>query len=89
MTDAIQIINSIGFPIFCVLALGIFVYRTFQRISDENKDREAKLYEMVGKLQEQLANSIETNSRFVTRLEAITSDIDDIKTLLNMSGDEK
>lgn len=89
MTEAIQIINSIGFPIFCVLALGIFVYRTFQRISDENKDREAKLYEMVGKLQEQLANSIETNSRFVTRLEAITSDIDDIKTLLNMSGDEK
>lgn len=89
MTDAIQIINSVGFPIFCVLALGIFVYRAFQKITEENNNREAKLYEMVGKLQEQLANSIETNSRFVTRLEAMSADIDDIKDHLNMNGDEK
>lgn len=81
-----QLIATVGFPIFCVLALGMFIYKSYNNISTINKEREDKLYTMLGKTQEQLDNAQETNSKFLTVLEQINrdteemkSDIDDIK----------
>ena len=60
--------------------------RAFVQKNPINKEREDKLYTMLGKTQEQLDNAQETNSKFLTVLEQINrdteemkSDIDDIK----------
>lgn len=85
--DAIStLITTVGFPIFCVLALGIFVYKAYNRISDENRQREEKLYTMLGKSQEQLDRMEEVNASFVEVLndfkednKLIKKDLEDIK----------
>ena len=81
-----QLITTVGFPIFCVLALGGFIYKSYNNITTINKEREDKLYIMLGKTQEQLDNAQNTNAKFLTVLEQINkdteemkSDIDDIK----------
>lgn len=73
------IITTVGFPIFCVLALGWFVYKAYNNISVENKGREEKLYTMLGKTQEQLDNAQKTNAKFVAVLEDFTRDTETIK----------
>ena len=84
--SATDLITTVGFPIFCVLALGAFIYVSYNRITEENKERENKLYEMLGKTQVQLDNAQETNSKFLSVLESINeetkimkADINDIK----------
>lgn len=81
-----SLVSTVGFPIFCVLALGFFVYRAYNRISDENRQREEKLYTMLGKSQEQLDRMHDVNEQFVEVLEnfkadneVIKRDIEDIK----------
>lgn len=51
--DWMQVLQNFGFPIFCVIACGIFIYKLVQRDKDEAKEREDKLYEM------QTANTIQ------------------------------
>ena len=29
-----QVITTVGFPIFCVLALGMFIYKSYNNITD-------------------------------------------------------
>lgn len=81
-----SLVSTVGFPIFCVLALGFFVYKAYIRISDENRQREEKLYTMLGKSQEQLDRMHDVNEQFVEVLEnfkadneVIKKDIEDIK----------
>lgn len=45
MTDMVQIIQTLGFPIACVVALGVFLYKIINRDKDEAADREARLIE--------------------------------------------
>ena len=79
-TDTVAtLISNVGFPIFCVLALGFFVYKAYIRISDENRQREEKLYTMLGKNQEQLDRLEDVNSQFVEVLNAFKSDNQVIK----------
>ena len=79
MDEVTTIISTVGFPIFCVLALGWFVYKAYNNISVNNKDREEKLYTMLGKTQEQLDNAQNTNAKFVAVLEDFTRDTEVIK----------
>ena len=91
LQDTINVIQSLGFPVFCVLALGALVWKGFDRITTANQDREQKLYMMLGETREQLQKAIEVNASFVEILSDMRSDVasvqDDIvkiKTKLNM-----
>lgn len=83
------LISTVGFPIFCTLALGAFIYKAMLKITDGNRERESKLYELIGKTQEQLSAAQETNGRFLSVLSQINdeqkemrNDIDEIKETL-------
>lgn len=86
------LITSIGFPIFCVLALGFFIYKSYEQIEKRNECREEKLYTMLANSQSAIDNAIETNAKFVAQLESmqsnvnrISDDVDDIKEYLKLN----
>lgn len=87
-----SLITSIGFPIFCVLALGFFIYKSYEQIEKRNEGREEKLYTMLANSQSAIDNAIETNAKFVAQLESmqsnvnrISDDVDDIKEYLKLN----
>ena len=91
LQDIITVISNLGFPIFCVLALGALVWKGFDKITTANADREAKLYLMLGETRAQLEKAIEVNASFVeilsdmrTDVASVQDDIVKIKTKLNM-----
>lgn len=72
-------IANVGFPIVCVVALGWFIYKSYDRIQKSNEKREEKLYTMLGKSQTQLDKLEDTNDKFVKVLESFKKDQDDIR----------
>lgn len=72
-------INSVGFPILCVLGLAFFIWKAFREITDRNYDREEKLYTMLEKTQEQLNSAQNTNAGFLRVLETFKKDQDEIR----------
>ena len=86
------LITSVGFPIFCVLALGFFIYKSYEKIEKRNEVREEKLYTMLANSQSAIDNAIDTNAKFVAQLESmqnnvnrISDDVDDIKEYLKLN----
>lgn len=82
-----QIITSFGFPIACVIALGIFVYIIYKDTNKNHKadiekmsERENLLYQEIGKNREVIAQAIATISKYAEKLEVIQSDVNEIKT---------
>lgn len=91
--DIVQIISTLGFPIACVIALGWFVKTTFDKISTANTNREARLFETIGKQEEVLRQLSDTNAKFLDTLGDISKqlnetreDVEDIKNILNISN---
>lgn len=74
-----QMISSVGFPIACVVALGVFVWKGVNIIIENNKAREQQLYATIKEVREQLTKSAETNASFIKVLEVMSKDIEDIK----------
>lgn len=92
ITTVEGLITSVGFPIFCVLALGFFIYKSYENIEKRNEGREEKLYTMLANSQSAIDNAIETNAKFVAQLESMQSnvnrildDVDDIKEYLKLN----
>ena len=86
------LITTVGFPIFCVLALGFFIYKSYEQIEKRNEGREEKLYTMLANAQSAIDNAIDTNAKFVAQLESmqnnvnrISDDVDDIKEFLKLN----
>lgn len=75
-----SLIGQVGFPIVCVLALAWFIYQYINRIETKNVDREEKLYTFLGRAQEQLDEAQKTNAGFVEILKSYRTDLDEIKT---------
>lgn len=73
------LITSLGFPIVCVVALGWFIWKIWTSQQDQNKEREDKLYEYLGKAQALNEELTKTNSEFVEVLHSYKSDLDTIK----------
>lgn len=97
MTDVVQIIQTLGFPIACVVALGVFLYKIINRDKDEAADREARLIDVNEKISDSLqkvADTIEeqnhinselseTNRMLVDKIEGKLDQIDtDIQQVL-------
>lgn len=72
-------ISTLGFPIVCVLFLGWFIWKIWMSQQDQNKEREDKLYEYLGKAQAVNEQLTKTNSEFVEVLHSYKSDLDTIK----------
>ena len=77
--DVLQnLITSIGFPITCVIFLGMFIYRFSNQVMSYNKEREDKLYVLVGKSQEQLDRLEDTLEDYITVLGKLRDDVNRI-----------
>lgn len=70
--DVQQIIQSLGFPVACVVFLGWFCYKYINRIMDENQSREARYQEM-------LTNYGTKMAEISKALAEIKNDIGDLK----------
>lgn len=71
VSNITSLISTVGFPIFCVLCMGFFFYKVWQK----NTDREDKAMERNAEQMEKFSNSLdkfnETLIRIDTRLEAV------------------
>jgi len=74
-----NLINGVGFPIFCVLALGFFIYKSYEKITERNQDREERLYKMIEDNHQEMERLEKTNSEFVEVLHVFRTDLEDIK----------
>lgn len=84
-----QMISDVGFPIFCVVALAYFMYKTFVQMNAQNLEREKVLYKMLDDVRDELNRATEINAGFMKVLEnfqedlnKIQSDISDIKVIV-------
>ena len=71
----IELIGTMGFPIVCVLALGIFVYKLWQ----QSVEREKTLMEEITENRLVNEKAIETIAHYAEKLDIIQSDIGVIK----------
>lgn len=81
-----QIISSLGFPIFCTVALGFFIYKSYANITANNKEREVGFYKVIGEQQVVIEKALETNAKLaqsvdlmLTELRETREDIESIK----------
>ena len=73
------LITSLGFPIVCVIALGWFIYKAFEKFTAQAENREEKLYTVIAQAQETNERLSQTNAEFVSVLNTYKSDLEDIK----------
>lgn len=88
----IDVISTVGFPIACVIALGLFIYKAWNDMSKKGAEREEKLYTMLASAQNSIDDALETNGKFLAQLEVmqenltdISKDVDDIKDYLHLN----
>ena len=86
MEGWVEVLQSVGFPIFCVLALGYFVYSSYQKMITDTKEREDKLYAMLTSAQSTISSAVENNVKLAAQIEImqknvekLAEDIEDIK----------
>lgn len=94
-----QIFQETVFPVFCVVALGWFVYNVYkdmikrnEKTEALNKEREERYIEIVKETNGLLVACQATNAKFVEQLEvmqssmkSIENDVDDIKEYLDLN----
>lgn len=87
-----NIISTVGFPIACVIALGFFIYKAWNEMSQRSTEREEKLYTMLASAQNSIDEAVVTNGKFLTQLKVmqgnltnISKDVDDIKDYLQLN----
>ena len=73
------LVTSLGFPIVCVMALGWFIYKAFEKFTAQSEKREEKLYTVISQAQETNERLSNTNAEFVSVLNTYKSDLEDIK----------
>ena len=84
------LITSLGFPIFCVLGLGYFIYKIYLDTQEQNKtnmekvqarckEREDKLYEEIKANREVNAEAIATIAMYAEKIGHIETNLENIK----------
>lgn len=79
MNEISSLISTLGFPIFCVLGLGFFIYRVYEKMSAQQESREERLYRVIADAQVQNQKLGETNAQFMEILQEYRTDIKDIR----------
>ena len=75
MATITELIATLGFPIVCVLALGIFIYKIWQ----QSATREDKLMNEITENRLVNEKAIETIAQFAERFTHIEEDVAEIK----------
>lgn len=78
MTDVVQIIQTLGFPIACVVALGVFLYKIITRDKDEAAGREARLIET----NEKISNSLQKVADTISEQNHVNSELSETNRML-------
>ena len=93
MEGWVEVLQSVGFPLFCVLALGYFVYSSYQKMIADTKEREDKLYTMLTSAQATISSAVENNVKLAAQIEImqknvekLAEDIEDIKDSVKKEG---
>lgn len=79
MMDFAQMILDFGFPIACVIALGLFVLKYYNDYTKQTNAREEKLYNELKECRAVNSKAIETIAQYAESLGEIKTDIKDIK----------
>lgn len=78
MTDVVQIIQTLGFPIACVVALAVFLYKIITRDKDEAAGREARLIDV----NEKISNSLQKVADTIKEQNHINSELSETNRML-------
>jgi hypothetical protein len=70
-----ELISTLGFPIACVIALGVFIYKIYKK----SEEREDKLMDELAENRKINADAIATIGKYASSLETIEEDIKVIK----------
>ena len=76
LTLLLELIPTLGFPIACVVAMGIFIYTIYKA----SETREEKLMMEIAETRIVNAQAIETIAKYAESIGTIQTDIDTIKT---------
>lgn len=74
----IDTISTLGFPIACVIAMGVFIYKIYKK----SEEREEKLMSELAENRAINADAIATIAKYADSIETIEGDIKTIKDVL-------
>ena len=77
--EVVNLINTVGFPISCVVATGFFIWKTTQQTREDNLSREERTFNQMDKLTDTLDKATDTIDRINIRLDVIEEKIDELK----------
>ena len=86
----LNIISSVGFPIACAIALGIFIWKITVVMITNQKEREDKLYDELAECRSVNEKAIATIAQYADSLSNIQQDVGHIKndiTIINTKLD--
>lgn len=75
MTDAVNLIQTLGFPIAVSVSLGYFIYKLINRDKDEAKAREERMATALKESSQAIYESTKTNSALAATNELLAKDI--------------
>ena len=77
--EVVNLLNTVGFPIACVVATGFFIWKTTQQTREDNLSREERTFNQMDKLTDTLDKATDTIDRINIRLDVIEEKIDELK----------
>lgn len=80
----LELFSSVGFPIACVIALGVFCWKMIGKITTSQEEIENKLYEEIGECRAINQKAIETIAQYAEKLDTIQQDVNEMKTDLTI-----
>ena len=75
MTDAVNLIQTLGFPIAVSVSLGYFIYKLINRDKDEAKAREERMAALLKETNQVIHESTKTNAALAATNELMAKDI--------------
>ena len=75
MTDAVNLIQTLGFPIAVSVSLGFFIYKLINRDKDEAKAREERMAAVLRESSQAINESTKVNAALAATNELMAKDI--------------
>ena len=75
MTDAVNLIQTLGFPIAVSVSLGFFIYKLINRDKDEAKAREERMAAALKETSQAINESTKVNAALAATNELMAKDI--------------
>lgn len=75
MTDVVNLIQTLGFPIAVSVSLGYFIYKLINRDKDEAKAREEQMATLLKETNQVIHESTKTNAALAATNELLAKDI--------------